>query len=718
MIKRLLFTLCLLLWASQAMGAAATYWVDGTNGSNINPCTDSASPLTTTAKQTWHAGIACMTPGNGDTLSIRTGTYTAASARISTGVISIPSGTSWANAGTIKAHTGEVVTIQPTHGGSCIALENVHYLIFQDIICDGVNNGTTTDAGIWFGTTDGLEASRTSRVRLQTVTVTNWFSNSFELYGHFNEIYNSSFTANRGTDSYGIYVTGHDNTLRGNTITGHGGFGIHNYCNGCNNNPQPPPSRNLYAANLIANNGAGKLNSPAGLLLSTGDSIVALNNVVRDNVVGGIATAHGASNVFIYNNTIVDNGTYGIAWDNQSGAVIKNNAIFGNGSVFSVGTGSVTRGNNGCESANTGCFVVTTRALAGFTNPGSNDYTLASGSALIDQGASSIGTLPPPLNSTLTALANGALPDIGAFESIPFASASATTTSVLDITFGAAYAPLSTVASCANVIVRQAGITKTCLSFVNNGNATFRWTCTTACLSGGTNDIDIQIAAGKFTDSVAIGNSLNQPNHALGITTVTNNIAGASEVFTSRHFRQRTWARATTDTIGAAWIKGEDAVGTVRVDNGKFSNLWSVDCTVADCPSVGFQFEFDYGANFAGTQTMPDTYANVADSCLTNPTCFDSTNSAAPHGAVISTSQLTDALGNYLAGAVAAQASSYPVLNLALNQSTQIQGNFAIKSGLSVGDRICIRPKLDSGAAINHAVTACFDIVNPAGSPA
>jgi len=140
-----------------------------------------------------------------------------------------------------------------------------------------------------------------------------------------------------------------------------------------------------------------------------------------------------------------------------------------------------------------------------------------------------------------------------------------------------------------------------------------------------------------------------------------------------------------------------------------FSNWWQIDCTTADCPSVGFQFEMNYNAG---------AYANVTDSCVTNQLCYTSTNSAAPHATIIATCPLTEALGNCLStGAVAAQAASYPVVDLALNQAVSIQGNFAIKSGLAVGDTICVRPKLDSGAAVTHAQTACFTVSNPAGSP-
>jgi hypothetical protein len=345
-----------------------------------------------------------------------------------------------------------------------------------------------------------------------------------------------------------------------------------------------------------------------------------------------------------------------------------------------------------------------------FVDADNGDLTLTAGSAAIDAGNNSIAPCPAPLNCTLSAVHNGPLRDIGAFESIPFASANASTTEIIDITFGAAYAPLSTLSSCTGVTVRQNGVTKTCSTFANNGNATYRWTGTAGSLSAGGGTIDIAIAAGKFTDSINIGGSQNQANFALPVTTVTNNISGgATEVFTVLGVRERTYHRAVTDTAAASWLRAENAVGTVRVDSGMFAGWFLIGCTMADCPAVGFPFEANLNAG---------GFANVTGSCVTNPLCFNSANSAASHGTVIADCMLTNIHGNCKAGAVVAADTSYPIIDLSQNQAAPIQANFQIKSGLSVGDRICVRPKLDSGAALTHDQTLCVDVANPAGSPA
>src|SRR3990172_9564355 len=102
--KRLILIICTLLLASSL--EAATYWVDGTNGSNANGCNNSATPLTTTAKQTINAGIACLV--SSDTLNIRSGTYDA-------GIpgFDVPGGTAAAKT-TIQGWAAENPIIRPT----------------------------------------------------------------------------------------------------------------------------------------------------------------------------------------------------------------------------------------------------------------------------------------------------------------------------------------------------------------------------------------------------------------------------------------------------------------------------------------------------------------------------------------------------------------------------------------------------------------------------
>ena len=61
--KKLFFFLTVLFLLTATQVDAATYWVSKA-GNDSNGCTDTASPLTTTAKQTIDAGLGCMTGGD------------------------------------------------------------------------------------------------------------------------------------------------------------------------------------------------------------------------------------------------------------------------------------------------------------------------------------------------------------------------------------------------------------------------------------------------------------------------------------------------------------------------------------------------------------------------------------------------------------------------------------------------------------------------------
>lgn len=638
----------------------------------------------------------------GDSIIGRTGSYAPLSVHPASG-----SGSTYT---LIKNYPGEVVTFQgtwPPYYSSA-----THHVGIQATAVSGgagivIDNNNTSDEGIFCdngaGTLlfDGVEVKNSRRQGI------------FFASGCLPSVVQNFSAHNNGTHyqlDHGVYVESAGHVFANGKIYANSCYGVQIY-----NGASPTANGNVLKRLWVYGNGVNAANgghptifgSCGGVTMGRGSNNQILDSLIENNIINsdGIVANNGCVDCLIYNSTVRGNSGAVAGINVSSGATrttVKNNALSLNGTNYANSGSSTTASNNGCTitGGTTGCSV--TAASLGLNSDG----TLAAGSVLIDAGIASIAPCPQPLNCTQTARSNGPAPDIGAFESIPFASVAAIDSSTIDITYGSAYAPLLTLSSCTNVTVRQAGVAKTCTGFANNGNATYRWTGSGLSAGGGT--IDISIAAGKFTDSINVGGSLNQANFALSNQTVTNNISGTSEVFTSRHFRQRTWGRGTTDNSDPAWLKAEDVAGTVRVDGGRLSNWWLIDCTAADCPSVGFQFEFNYNAG---------SYANVTDSCTTNQLCYDSTNSAAMHGTAIPNCFLTNSLGNCLAGAVAAQASSYPILDLALNQAAPIQANFAIQSGLAVGDTLCVRPKLDSGTAVTHAQTACFTVANPAGSP-
>src|SRR2546428_4008825 len=95
-----------------SMANATVYYV-ATTGNDANPGGQS-QPFRTINK-----GVSILKPG--DTLYVRQGTYAES---ISTGFLTIPSGTSWANAITIASYPGETATLRPTSGGNVIEFAN------------------------------------------------------------------------------------------------------------------------------------------------------------------------------------------------------------------------------------------------------------------------------------------------------------------------------------------------------------------------------------------------------------------------------------------------------------------------------------------------------------------------------------------------------------------------------------------------------------------
>ena len=233
-----------------------------------------------------------------------------------------------------------------------------------------------------------------------------------QFYGDFGEFIGGAIHDNRSPaekPAYGIYVTGSDNLFERIKIFNHGGFGIHNYCNGCGANE---PARNVYRFNEIYNTGFQKKNNPAALLLSAGSGLQAYGNIIRNNSFDGISVGHGAINALVYNNTVVNNEVSGITWGNQTGAVIRNNMLSGNGQDFYDYNGTaVTRSNNLCAKSGTGCGVVGNPM---FINPGANRYDLQPGSPAINNGATLSGI--PAVDIAGTPRPQGGSWDIGAYE--------------------------------------------------------------------------------------------------------------------------------------------------------------------------------------------------------------------------------------------------------------------------------------------------------------
>lgn len=322
--------------ASTAPAAAAMYYVS-TAGNDSNSC--AAAQAAATPKLTIAAGLTCLTPG--DTLFLRGGTYTGSSNLIDSERSSVPSGTSWSAAITIAGYPGETVTIRPPDGRQAIRLTAgaPHYLIFQDLVLDGIDQTILSVNG---GPDLVYLSSGAHHNRFERLEVRNNAANGFALSSHngaadYNEILNCAIHDNgrldEGNSGYGIYLKTSHNRIEGNDIYRNNGYGVHqNAAAGHGNN-------NAIVANRIHDNavhgtsGIGGSTSYAVVLIN-GDNNLIANNLIYGNQ-GGILIYNNTTNARVYNNTITGNRYDAI--DLQyfgSAPFIRNNIVFNNGGTI------------------------------------------------------------------------------------------------------------------------------------------------------------------------------------------------------------------------------------------------------------------------------------------------------------------------------------------------------------------------------------------------
>jgi parallel beta-helix repeat protein len=685
---------------------AATYWVSK-SGSDSNGCTNSASPLTTTAKLTIAGGMTCV--ASGDTLNIRTGTYVERLQITS----SKSGGGSYATATTIQAYNGEVVTINKEDTNAVQVLTGTSYVILKDLIIlgrltfGGIIEAIYLDDNTNHIKFDNVDASGgTIVVQIASTSTHNWFTK-----GRYHDTADAAFQFSPG---YPFYINSSDNIIEYTKIYNGRGYGIHIY-SGFGNSP----SRNVIRHNEIYNNCLGgstipDVSSEAGILVYSGavDTVI-FRNIVRDSNCHGIQLGGGASRSVIYNNTIVDNAQAGLDAQGLSGnfstTYIKNNIFSNNsgGDFYNPNSATFGSSNNRCNSAGAGC---STTASPGFANSAGNDFTLTSTSAMINAGTSSIGNCPAPLTCTYTVAYNGTAPDIGAFETFAHNNSEigAVAANKIVINTQSAYAPVLATSGCTGWSARIDSVAETLTSCTATGNAQVTLQTTNNATAGQTIDWTYNAATGTFTDSMLIGNSLNQEFFSVGPVTATNNVSGApTNVWTVRHYRCRDWAKSPTLNTAQDWLAAEDANCTVRNDGGRIAIANVIDCTVADCPTAGWEYWFNYDGG---------AYAAVTNSCATNQLCYDNTQQAATHGAQITAARLTTPQSTFVTGGVIAQASSFPNIDLSQNSSTEVQGMFATQAGVTVGKVICVQPRRDGGTAITYGATSCFTTAYPGAS--
>jgi hypothetical protein len=302
--------------------AVDVFYCDWNFGDNSNPGTELLP------KKTMNAGIALV--GSGETLQVKNGTY------VEDMLNNIPGGVI-SNLTLIKAFTGHNPVLQPSSGFRAIQITGdggggSDYIEWDGIDVDGINldsvsgncakfDGTThfSIGHVWKNAAF-YNAPRAGFLLTSGGTATE--------EGGSHTFTNCVFR-NNGTEknNQGVYNQQPSNTFELCDFHTNAGPGTSNISQNSSN-----PHNSTYRYSQFYNN--GQAGAQPGIVLH-GNNHLVYNNIFRDNANYGIQTWNGGTNVGIYNNTIVDNGSTSIITDGGpatlTNSTIQNNICWSNG---------------------------------------------------------------------------------------------------------------------------------------------------------------------------------------------------------------------------------------------------------------------------------------------------------------------------------------------------------------------------------------------------
>lgn len=323
----------LFILAASSVAEATTYWVAKT-GNDSNLCTDidgEADPGT--YRLTINGGIGCLAAG--DTLIIKAGTYVESIGQDGSAGYP-PSGSSWANATTLRRNSTDTVIVQRSGSSAPLILysSSVGYIIFDGIIFDANLSGNAVFIN------NGTHHIRLVNCEAKNGRTTEGIGIGGSGVG--NEVINCSVYDN-GTNTlldHGLYIGGGGNLFANNHIYNNAAGGIHFYNAGVN----------MGSGNIVRNN---KIHdNSTGIISWDHTDALIYDNLIYDHTERGIIT-NDAPGHGIYNNTIVNSGLEGIYMSSAT-TVIKNNVLYNNNPDYFEDE-SATKDNNWCTAIGSGC---------------------------------------------------------------------------------------------------------------------------------------------------------------------------------------------------------------------------------------------------------------------------------------------------------------------------------------------------------------------------
>jgi hypothetical protein len=301
--------------------------------------------------------------GAGKIVEIAAGTYAESITN------NLPSGTSWSAPFTLRARSGDVVTIRANAQSNVyiyLPTSLAFFSIIQGFIFDGIN---LTGTQMFFGSC--CDAPSSIRVIGNELINTNREnaiyigSQSMDIQIINNKIHGGSFTttSNGIGRNHAIYLTGSNSLIEGNELYDLPAYGIHQY-----SEHTPLPSNNVVRRNKV-HDFAKQACCAAGILLTSGPGSTAYNNLVYNGAVGIVV---GASTT-AYNNTVYNQSYVGIDAAKGTNSVVRNNIAYQN--------------SNNMWTTASGVFSNNLTVDPKFMNAAGGDFRLQSTSSAIDGGA-------------------------------------------------------------------------------------------------------------------------------------------------------------------------------------------------------------------------------------------------------------------------------------------------------------------------------------------